>query len=135
MSLRSWPALALVAGSLLTSGSAHLSAHPGKRPHAHGGTASRAVLVVGHPRPAKRVVVLDGFAHGTLDVNVKPRSTEVWVDGTLRGTADAFDGFPGKLHLRPGIHRLELVTPAGQRAAREIRIQAGVERNIGLDLR
>lgn len=114
---------------------AGVSAHTRARPHVHRQATPRAVVVVSPPRPAKRVVVVDGLAHGALDLNVKPRSSEVWVDGNLRGTADAFDGFPAKLYLRPGVHRLELVTPDGERASREIRVQAGVELNVGLDLR
>ena len=75
------------------------------------------------------------FMLGVLDMNVKPRSTEVWVDGTFRGTCDAFDGHPKKLHLRPGTHRIKLVTPDGLEVAREIRVRAGIEFNVGIDLR
>ena len=89
---------------------------------------------MGKPRTVQ-VVVINGVAHGTLDMNVKPRSTEVWVDGTFRGTCDAFDGHPNKLHLRPGTHRIKLVTPDGLEVAREIRVRAGVEVNVGIDLR
>jgi len=91
--------------------------------------------VVGKPRPARRPIVLQGRPHGLLDLNVKPRATEVWVDGRLRGTCDAFDGFPDKLAVLPGTRRIRLVTPDGLDVVREIRIRAGVERNVGLDLR
>ena len=95
----------------------------------------RAVIVVGKPRPAGNVVVVNGVAHGTLDLNVKPRATEVWVDGVFRGTCGQLDGVPGKLHLRPGVHRVRLVTPDGASVARDVRVRAGVEINVGLDLR
>lgn len=125
----------LVAAVLIVGFAGSLFAHPRARRHAHGHRHGKAVIVVGDPRPAKRVVVVDGVAHGTIDVNVKPKSTEVWVNGDLRGTADAFDGFPNKLHLRPGVHRLELVTPGGETVARDVRVRSGVEIDLGLDLR
>ncbi|MCH7780494.1 MAG: hypothetical protein IH848_06580, partial [Acidobacteria bacterium] len=56
-------------------------------------------------------------------------------DGTFRGTCDAFDGFPNKLALAPGMHTIKFVTPDGIEASRDVRVRAGVEVNVGLDLR
>lgn len=128
--------IGLVAGCLVSGMIGSVTAHPRARNHVHRHPAqARAVIVVGHPHPAKKIVVVNGVAHGTIDLNVKPRSTEVWVDGHLRGTAGAFDGFPGKLHLRPGVHRVKLVTPGGETLSRDLRVQSGTEINVGLDLR
>ena len=66
---------------------------------------------------------------------MKPRATEVWVDGTFRGTADALDGYPDKLRLKVGKHAIKLVTPDGVVVRRKIKVQANVELNLGLDLR
>ena len=51
------------------------------------------------------------------------------------GTASAFDGRPDKLALPPGFHTLRLVTPDGLDVARDLRVLAGVEFDVGLDLR
>jgi len=110
-----------------------VDAHPRAGFHRHGRTT--AVIVIGKPKPAQRAVVVNGARHGVLDLNVKPKATEVWIDGRRRGTCDAFDGFPNKLTLTPGIHTIKFVTPEGVEAARDIRVRAGVEVNVGLDLR
>ena len=41
-------------------------------------------------------------------VQVKPKETEVYVDGYLAGVADDFDGTFQRLHLRPGGHEITL---------------------------
>jgi len=93
------------------------------------------VIVLGKPHPAPAVAVIDGTEPGMLDLNVKPRTTEVWVNGTLHGTCDSFDGYPAKLTLSPGLYRIRLVTPDGIDVARDLRVRAGVELNVALDLR
>ena len=70
-----------------------------------------------------------------LDINVKPKATELWVDGRYRGTCGEFDGHPGKLHLAAGLHDIRLVLPDGTAVERQVRVRAGVELNVGLDLR
>jgi hypothetical protein len=110
-----------------------VDAHSRARVHRHGRTT--AVVVIGKPKPASRVRVVDGTTYGVLDLNVKPKATRVWINGRLRGTCVAFDGFPNKLTLAPGIHTIKFVTPEGIEAARDVRVRAGVEFNIGLDLR
>ena len=124
----------LCATALIVLFATSAEAHRRGYRHHHGHRHAKAVIVVGKPKTV-RAVVIDGVAHGTLDMNVKPRATEVWVDGKLRGTCDAFDGHPKKLHLRPGTHRIKLVTPDGLEVAREIRVRAGIEVNVGIDLR
>ena len=96
---------------------------------------AQALIVVGPARAVRRTAVVHGRPAGVLDLNLKPKATEVWVDGRLRGIADDFDGIPQKLLLAHGPHRLRLVTPDGVEIARVIRVQAGTEINIGLDLR
>ena len=105
------------------------------RPRVKGHPRRTAVIVLGKPRPAPDVVIVDGARHGILDLNVKPKATEVWVDGSLRGTCGAFDGFPRKLTLPPGLYRIRLVTPTGYDVMRDLRVRPGIEMNVGLDLR
>ena len=102
-------------------------AHPGRRPHRH-----RAVVVIGKPRPIRTTIVIGGRPHGVLDMNVKPKDTEVWVDGKMRGTADDFDGHPQKLSLPAGPHTLKLITPDGEVYRRELHVTAGTEVELNL---
>jgi hypothetical protein len=99
------------------------------------GAGRQAVIVVGTPRVVRSPKLVDGRPQGVLDLNVRPRTTAVWVDGRLRGTCAAFDGQPGKLHLAPGLRDVRLVTPDGVRVTRQLRVRAGVELNLSLDLR
>jgi hypothetical protein len=99
------------------------------------GSRRHAVIVVGSPRVAMRPGLVDGRPQGVLDMNVRPRATQVWIDGRLRGRCGAFDGTPGKLHVAPGLRDLRLVTPEGVRVTRQLRVRAGVELNVSLDLR
>ena len=126
-------AVALTA-CLTAAGSIAPSVQAGPRAHRRHHRA-KAVIVVGPARAVRHTVVVHGRSAGVLDLNVKPKATEVWVDGRLRGIADDFDGIPQKLLLAHGPHRLKLVTPNGVEITRVIRVQAGTEINIGLDLR
>ena len=110
-----------------------VDADPRARLHRHERTT--AVIVVGRPKPTPRLLVVNGERHGALDINVRPKATRVWIDGELRGTCGAFDGFPNKLTLAPGMHTIKFVTPEGIEAARDVLVRAGLEVNIGLDLR
>jgi len=106
---------------------AHRARHAHRHPH------RARVLVVGGPVVLAAPVVIRGVAHGAIDFDVEPATTEVHVDGTLRGQADQFDGHPEKLYLRAGTHRITLVTPDGETHTRKVRIVAGHEINLSLD--
>jgi len=124
----------LISGTIAAlSGANVVDAHGRNRVHRHGRTT--AVIVVGKPRVAARVHAVNGARHGVLDLNVKPRATGVWIDGEFRGPCSAFDGFPNKLTLAPGVHSIKFVTPDGIEATRDVRVRAGIEINVGLDLR
>ncbi len=43
---------------------------------------------------------------GAIDLNVKPKNTQVYLNGSLVGTTGKFDGFPDYLWLREGRHEL-----------------------------
>lgn len=95
---------------------------------------ARVVLVVGRPVVMARPVVIAGVPHGAIDFDVTPETTEVYVDGTMRGQVDDFDGHPEKLYLRAGTHVIALKTPDGETVSRKVRIVAGHEMNLKLDL-
>ncbi len=49
------------------------------------------------------------YAHlGEARLQVKPRETEVYVDGYYAGIVDDFDGWSQRLRLEPGDHEIEL---------------------------
>jgi len=94
----------------------------------------RHVIVVGRPVVLVAPIVIKGRPHGAIDVDVEPETTQVFVDGTLRGQADDFDGIPQKLYLLPGTHRIMLKTPDGEEVSQKVRVVAGEEINLKMDL-
>ena len=108
-------------------------AHRIGRHHRHAKQVRR-VMVVGTPVKMVRPVVVAGRAHGVIDFNVTPKETEVFVNGKLRGQVDDYDGYPGKLHLLPGKHKIVLRTPDGETFKRKVKVIAGHEMNLKLDL-
>lgn len=130
---------AALLGTLLTLGIPPGQAHPPRRRPvvvAHGRPLWHPAvrIVVGKPRPVKKVVVVDGVPGGAVDMDIEPADAKVFVDGTYRGTADDFDGRPQCLHLRPGPHRIRLVSPDGQEAVQTVTITPGTEVDLKLDL-
>lgn len=122
-------ALCAFLAGVLAAGSTDVLAHWRPRRHVH----RRAVIVVGRPVAVRNAVMIEGRAHGTVDFHVDPSTTEVYVNGRLRGTVDDFDGSPQKLHLLPGLHKITLKTPDGQKVTRAIDIRAGTEIELRLD--
>lgn len=61
----------------------------------------------------------------SLRLQVEPRSTEVFVDGYLAGTADDFDGFFQRLRLEPGEHEIVLYLEGHRTAKQKIYLQPG----------
>lgn len=95
---------------------------------------SRPVLF-GHVAVLPRVVVSRPVVHGrvavgVLDFDVEPEETAVFVDGIYRGTADDLDGFPSKLYLPAGTHRVTLRTPGGRVWSETITVLPGRELDI-----
>ena len=127
-------ALAMLAILLLPGLASPVFAHRTGRWHRHPHRAVRRAIIVGTAVALSRPILIAGVAHGAIDFDVEPPTTEVHVDGTLRGQVDDFDGHPDKLNLRAGTHRITLVTPDGETLTRKVRITAGHEINLKLDL-
>ncbi len=62
---------------------------------------------------------------GAVDLKVKPKKAQVWVDGQLAGKAGRFDGFPGYLWLDDGEHQLVLVHEGFETIARTVEVRGG----------
>lgn len=67
---------------------------------------------------------------GAVDLNVRPKKTEVWVDGQYVGTAGRFDGYPGYLWLGDGRHELIFYNQGFETLRREIKVLEGVVLDI-----
>lgn len=106
------------------------SAHPRLVHHHH----SLWRVRVGAPVSVTRVVLVNGKPASYVDFNVKPKTTRIYVDGIYRGTCDEFDGFPQKMILEPGVHRIRLEGPDGQSVSETVKLQPRTEINLDLDL-
>ncbi len=71
---------------------------------------------------------------GALDLSVKPRKTEVYVDGEYVGTSGKFDGYPGYLWLTEGPHQLVFHREGWQTVARRVTVRSGPVRELKLAL-
>lgn len=70
---------------------------------------------------------------GFIDINCNQDEAKVYVNGKLAGIADQFDGFPGKLTLKPGAYRI-VVASETQRKTYQLYVTAGHEINLHVTL-
>jgi PEGA domain-containing protein len=59
---------------------------------------------------------------GALRLKIKPRDAEVYVDGYFVGIVDEFDGAFQRLHVDPGVHRIEVRAAGYEALVFEVRI-------------
>lgn len=113
---------------------ASLSAHGARVrvvvPHRH---HHRHAHAVGFYAPGRRVVRVQRVNYGTVDFNVRPQHSRVYVDGDYLGIADDFNGYPQKARLPAGYHSVRVVSPAGRVEVRRIYVAAGRELNFNLE--
>jgi hypothetical protein len=62
---------------------------------------------------------------GSLRLKASPKTANVYVDGTLMGTVDDFDGFSHHLEVDLGTHRLELRADGYQTQATDVIVKTG----------
>jgi hypothetical protein len=63
---------------------------------------------------------------GSLDLNVKPKKTEVYLNGYYIGKTGAFDGWPGYLNLREGTYELIFYLDGHETVRKEYTVHAGI---------
>ena len=63
---------------------------------------------------------------GAIDMNIKPKRAEVWVDGKLVGKVGDYDGFPRYLWLDKGEHHIVVHLEGYESLARRVEIKPGV---------
>ncbi len=71
---------------------------------------------------------------GALDLNVKPKKAEVYLDGDYIGLAKDFDGYPGYLWLDRGTYEISFYMPGYLTLTREFRVYAGSVVDVRLRL-
>jgi hypothetical protein len=72
---------------------------------------------------------------GALDLNIKPKRAEVWVDREYLGSVDSYDGFPRYLWLQPGEHHLVVYLDGHETFARKVTLRRGEILAIRYELR
>ena len=71
---------------------------------------------------------------GAFDLNVRPKRTEVYLDGQYIGTAGQFDGFPDHLWLEQGSYELIFYRPGRATERRVLSVYPGVVVDVRLQL-
>lgn len=69
--------------------------------------------------------VVYGDPQGALDLNVKPKDTEVFVDGYFVGTTGDFDGWPRYLWLDDNVHEIIFYLDGHETVVREVDVRPG----------
>jgi hypothetical protein len=59
---------------------------------------------------------------GSIRLKIRPRNSEVYVDGYFVGVVDDFDGVFQRLHIESGAHRIEVRAPGYEPLAFDVRI-------------
>lgn len=73
-------------------------------------------------------------AFGALDLNVKPKKAEVYVDGDYIGTAGEYDGFPSYLWLEPRAYEVAFYLPGYGTETRSLTVRSGLVVKVALEL-
>ncbi len=71
---------------------------------------------------------------GALDLNVKPRSAEIYIDGTFVGNAHNFDGYPSYLWMDEGEHTVAIYKGGYQTFEETFDVRGGVIEDLKLRL-
>jgi len=71
---------------------------------------------------------------GALDLNVKPKKAQVFLNGHFIGVSDNFDGVPRLLWLKEGTYEVIFFKEGFQTVVREFLVLPGVKTNVKLHL-
>ena len=117
----------LLTGEVAAAVRAHVGVRIGVRPvytpH-YGFTA--------HRYRGPRVVRVERVRYGSIDFNIRPQKSQVYIDGELLGIADDFNGYPQTARLPAGRYNIRVVAPNGQVEKRRVYVVAGRELNFNL---
>ena len=79
------------------------------------------------------MVRVERVNYGSVDFNVEPQKSQIFVDGQYLGIADDFNGYPQTAKLPAGYHWVRAVAPDGRTIERRIYVAAGQELNFNWD--
>ena len=119
----------LLAGEINAGVRARVGVHIGYRP-VYAPVSRFAVTTHRYARP--RVVRVERIRYGSIDFNVRPQRSEIYIEGKLLGIADDFNGYPQTARLPAGRYNIRVVAPNGQVEARRVYVVAGRELNFNL---
>jgi hypothetical protein len=71
---------------------------------------------------------------GGLDLSVKPKKADVYVDGEYIGRAGQYDGWPGNLWLESGRHELVFYYEGRETVVRNVRVRPGPVQRLRVDM-
>ena len=71
---------------------------------------------------------------GALDINIKPRKAEVYVNGQPVGNAGQYDGFPSHLWLEEGTYNLVFYEEGYETLARRVNVLPGLTIDVDGDM-
>jgi hypothetical protein len=78
------------------------------------------------------VAMMAGY--GAVDLDVKPGSAEVWVDGKFMAEAKELDGYPSFLWLKEGVHHVVVYKGGHERFEEDIEVDRGVRKDLKIRL-
>ena len=62
---------------------------------------------------------------GSLRIKAKPATAKIYIDGTLVGTVDDFDGLTNHLEIEAGPHEMEVRADGYATLIKDINVKAG----------
>lgn len=67
---------------------------------------------------------------GALDLNIKPKKTQVYINGEIAGVVDSYDGYPGYLWLDEGTYDIVFYLEGHNTISRQYSVYEGVVMDV-----
>ena len=77
-------------------------------------------------------MTVEKVRYGSIDFNIRPQTSRIFINGRLLGIADDFNGYPQTTRLPAGTYAVRVVSPEGRVDERRIYVAAGHELNFNL---
>jgi hypothetical protein len=75
-----------------------------------------------------------GYRMGALDLSVRPKNTEVYVDGQYVGLAKRYDGFPSHLWLERGVYEIAFYKPGFATETRTVKVMTDLILDLEVEM-
>ena len=77
-----------------------------------------------------KVIRVEKPRYGSIDFNIRPQKSRIYINGQLLGVADDFNGYPQTAKLLTGYYNVRVVSPRGQVEKRRVYVAMGQELNF-----